>query len=116
MKRPVCKHLALSAIAVTLVLGDAGCAIGLGKSVHQYALSENVELTGKEKHKVIEAEESQHVFMGIVFDTDFADKAYGKLMNSCPEGRIVNIRAKHSTDLGFMAYENKLRLTATCLQ
>jgi len=113
--RKIRLHLGSIMAAGAALVVFSGCAIGLGKSVHQYALTEMVPTTGKEKARPIEVEANQFVVLGFVYDTDFVDEARSKLLAQC-QGRIVGVTAKHSTDLGVAAYRNKLKLTATCLE
>lgn len=93
---------------------SSGCAIGLGKSLHQYSLNEHVETKSKKARKV-ESETEQNVIIA-TSNTDFADTAYKNLLSKCPNGSIVNITAQHSTDLGFLAYREKMKLTGTCVE
>jgi hypothetical protein len=93
-----------------------GCAVGLGKSVHQYVLTETDLPKGRQKVSSIEAEADQYVLLGFTDNTDFADEARQRLIDKCPKGRIIGISAKHSTDLGFMAYRNRMRLTGLCVE
>ncbi len=106
--------------ALILLLGAAfcsGCAIGLGKSVHQftqldYTKTEEIKSLKEE----VEAIGSQYVFLYFTFSADYASDAYNALLAKCENGRIVNISARHSTDLGILAYRNKLILKGTCIR
>ncbi|MFN7684128.1 MAG: hypothetical protein ACK5QT_01785 [Oligoflexia bacterium] len=111
LKRALCGLAALGGLAVT-----GGCALGFGKSVHQYGLSEVVSVNGGERSRSIESEGFQDVVLFFAFNTHYADDAREKLLSQCPKGRIVGISAKYSTDLGVFAYKNRLRLKATCLE
>ena len=95
---------------------SSGCAIGLGKSLHEYSLAEAPIETRGLKAREIEASADDNVILGFTFDTDFADKAYRKLLAECPRGRIVNMAARYSTDLGILAYKEKLKINGTCLE
>lgn len=102
-------------ILATLSIITTGCAIGIGKSLHEYSLLDTTDLKPGQKSRAIEAETDQHVIIA-TDNTDFSDEAYHKLVNECPRGRIVNITARYSTDLGFFAYKNKMKLTGYCLE
>jgi len=106
---------AVFALLGSLLLSTSGCAIGLGKSVHQYSLEENSLGLQSKNQRNISAESNQNVVFA-TSNTDFSDEAYQQLLEQCPKGRIVNITARHSTSLGFFAYKNTMRLTAVCLE
>ncbi len=101
-------------ITLILITMQWGCAIGLGKSVHEFSMNEAIDVSSK-KSRAIEAESDQNVIIG-TFDTDYADVAHQKLLAQCERGQIVNIRTRYSTDLGFFAYKNILKINATCLE
>lgn len=93
-----------------------GCALGLGKSLHQYSLNETLsETPPNAKARPIESSALQNVFI-LTSNTDFPDEAYLELLDQCRKGRIVNIVAKHTTDLGLLAYQNKMVLSGTCIE
>ena len=104
------------AVFTLFLISSSGCAIGLGKSLHEYSMLEAPIDTKNAKQRPVSVEANQNVILGFSFNTDFADEAYQNLLNSCPNGRIINVSARHSTDLGFLAYKNKMVLTGTCLE
>lgn len=99
------------------LLGSTGCAIGLGKSLHQYSFTDNPIHRFQKSVKIreITAITTQKVVIGTM-DTSFSDQAYRQLLDKCPNGQIVNILASHSTSLGFFAYDNTMNIKATCLE
>ncbi len=102
-------------VAVALALPMGGCALGLGKSLHQYNVMDIPVPTAGRKAKAIRHEASQYVFLSFQFNTDYADRARENFVSQCPSGEIVNVRTRYSTDLGFMAYSNKLVIEGDCL-
>jgi hypothetical protein len=116
MSTKVSGAAAVGLLALAAAACLQGCAVGLGKSVHQYVLTETETPKGRQKVRSIEAEADQLVLLGFTDNTDFADQARERLLEKCPKGRIVGISAKHSTDLGFMAYRNRMRLTGLCVE
>lgn len=97
-------------ILALIAISSSGCALGFGRSLHQYSMLDNDASSGKP----IVSEATQDVVV-VTGDTEFADTAYYSLLEKCPHGRIVNVSARHSTNLGFFGYRNTLRLTGTCM-
>ena len=95
-------------------LSASGCALGLGKSLHEYSMLDLEDTSRRPGAKEISVEKEQYVFLSLAFDTDYADEAYRGLMSQCPRGEILNVRARYSTDLGFLAYKNRLVVSALC--
>lgn len=104
------------ALACLVFAVSSGCALGLGKSLHEYSLLDLEQPNKSKASKEVSVETEQYVFLSFVFDTDYADQAYSKIQQVCPGGDIVNIRTKYSTDLGLLAYKNKIRVTGLCVQ
>ena len=102
-------------VLLLALCATSGCAIGLGKSLHQAGTLAQTDLTGEKKRRV-EITETQNVILGFVFETDFADQARQKLLASCSGGSLENVEWRYSTDLGIFAYKNKLRLVADCVE
>lgn len=102
-------------ITLGLALGlltQSGCALGLAKSIHGFNMLEASPTAGQP----IEIEETQNVILAFVFDTDYAERAHQRFLAACPRGEIRNVATKFSTDLGFFAYKNKIKMTGTCIQ
>lgn len=110
MKR-LASRLALAALAVA----SSGCIPDLGKSLHQVSLLEATNLAGVPSVTPVEVSATQFVVLSFSGNTDYADEAYEALLRTCPQGRIVNITARYSTDLGIFAYRNKLVLRGYCI-
>jgi hypothetical protein len=106
--------LGLALLALTMI-PFSGCAIGLGKSLQEYSLTDPPENYGQYRHRDIQASVTQNVVFA-TGDTDFADQAYQTLLDECPKGRIINVSARYATDLGFLAYKNTLRIRGICLE
>ena len=107
-------RLCLLAIAALAVISASGCALGLGKSLHEYSMLDVEDTTKRSGIQEISAEGEQYVFLSFAFDTDYANEAYQRLLTQCPRGEILNVRARYSTDLGFLAYKNRLLIRALC--
>ena len=100
----------------SLLAGSSGCVLDLGKSLHQVSLLEVTDLAGATRVRPVEVQREQTVIFYFAFDADYADEARRDLLAACPRGRVVNITARHSTDLGFFAHRNKLLLRGYCLE
>ena len=81
-------------------------------SVHQVALSGFGDLRGGYP---VSAEAEQFVVLSMTGNTDFADTAYDRLLEQCPDGVLRNIEARHSTSNGFLSYKNRLKVHAWCV-
>lgn len=99
-----------------VALNVSGCAIGLGRSIHEYGQLDHEKITTQSKSKKIESIGTQTVILFFSFDTDYADEAYKDFLGKCRQGRIVNVRSIYSTELGFFAYKNKLRILGDCIE
>lgn len=96
-------------LALTLSLfALSGCT----HSVHQVALSGFGDLRGGYP---VSAEAEQFVVLSMTGNTDFADTAYDRLLQQCPDGVLRNIEARHSTSHGFLSYKNRLKVRAWCV-
>ena len=98
-----------------LLGGASGCIPDFGKSLHEVSLLEATDLSGARSVRPVEARTEQFVVLSFAFDADYVGDARRALLAACPRGRIVNITARFSTDLGFFAYRNKLVLRGYCL-
>lgn len=101
-------RLLLLAVAASLL-------VGCTHSVHQVALGELEELPAAARGRPIEVETTQSVFLA-TGNTRFADEAMARLGERCPEGRVVRIQARHSTRLGFLVHENRMKITGYCVE
>lgn len=111
-------YLRILGLIFTLALGgvfSSGCAIGLGKSMHQFAQLDYEETGKLAKVREVTALGEKTVILFFTFNTDYADEAYVTLLSKCPGGRISNVKTKFSSDLGFLAYKNKVELTGDCI-
>ena len=64
--------------------------------------------------QMIEIETSQKNILGFVYNTDYVDQAYKKLLVQCPRGTsIVNV--EYVTNHGFLSWTDKIRIKAICL-
>lgn len=81
-------------------------------SVHQMAVSNFGDIR---EGQVVEAEAEQWVLLDMATDTDFADEAYERLLQQCPDGILRGIQARHSTSHSFLSYGNHLRMRAYCV-
>lgn len=95
-----------------LLLLLSGCTY----SVHQVATGglENVPADGTARR--VEAEAEQTVILYITGNTDFADRAYRKLLAQCPNGALYGIEERHSTSHGFLSFTNHMKATAYCVE
>ncbi len=100
---------------ITLASALSGCAIGLGKGMHDYTMQETTSVAPGKKTRPIKVEAKENITF-LTSNTYYADKAYQDLLNQCPRGSIVNIRTRHSTDLGFFAYREKIMLWGQCVE
>ncbi|MEK6606602.1 MAG: hypothetical protein AABZ30_02975 [Myxococcota bacterium] len=96
-------------------LASSACVIDFAKSLHQYSMLD-VEDTSPGTARPIGAETSDKVILGFAFETDYVDEAYRQLLAACPRGAIANVRARHSTDLGILAFRRKMKLDAVCVE
>jgi hypothetical protein len=63
--------------------------------------------------KVIEIEQSQKNILGFVYDTNYVDKAYERLLNQCPNGTSM-MNVEYLTNHGFLSWTDKIRIKAIC--
>jgi hypothetical protein len=99
----------VSALCCALMLG--GCTY----SVHQVALGNFDDLPPNARMRPIEVDASQKVVLA-TGNTDFSDEAMQKLAAACPNGQVMGIQARHSTDLGFVVYTNRMKISAYCVE
>ena len=88
----------------------AGCT----HSVHQVSVAAG-EIPRGAKLRRVTAEAEQHVVLYVTDNTDFVDQARRELLARCPRGELVAVETRHSTSHGFLSYDNKVRMTAWCL-
>jgi len=81
-------------------------------SVHQIAMSGFGDIRGAH---VVEAQAEQFVVLSLATNTDFADEAFARLLQQCPDGVLRGIQARHSTSHSFLSYTNRLRMRAYCV-
>lgn len=65
--------------------------------------------------RLVHAQAEQFVVLSLATGTDFADEAYARLLQQCPEGILRGIQARHSTSHGFLSYTNRLHMRAYCV-
>ena len=100
-----------SFLALALVLLTGACT----QSVHQVAVGGLDDIPHGAHLRPIEAEVDQKAFLA-AGNTRFADAALAQLAGRCPRGRVVAIQARYSTNLGFLAYTNRMKMTGYCLE
>lgn len=88
----------------------AGCT----HSVHQVSVAADEVPRGAQLRRVT-AEAEQHVVLYITDNTDFVDEARRQLLAQCPRGELLAVETRHSTSHGFLSFDNKVRMTAWCL-
>jgi hypothetical protein len=92
----------------------SSCAYSVHKHhVSDYELGEKSDLS---KGLKVQAEGNQFVFLGITGQTDYADTAWTMLQDKCPQGKILGINTRHSTDLGFFSWTNRVLMSGICLK
>ena len=96
--------------AMILIMMNA-CAY----SVHHIHTSEFKDIVSANESQQVVANTEQFVILGFVAQTDYVDKAYQQLLDSCA-GRITGITTKYSTDLGFLSWTNRVRMEGLCLK
>jgi len=105
----------LAALTLVAALAATGCTHAL----HQATVSgfEPPEpLAPGTTATRVSAEAEQFVVLSIASGTDFVEEAREKLLAACPDGQLVGVLARHSTDHGPLSYTNRLRLEGTCLR
>jgi hypothetical protein len=100
-----------SALTCCLGLALFGCTY----SVHQVAVGGLDDVPPGARLVQIESEAEQDVILYVTDNTDYADRAYARLLAQCPGGRVVAIEARHSTSHGFLSFTNHVKLTGLCL-
>jgi len=85
------------------------------QSVHQVAVGGLDDIPHDARLRPVEAEVDQKAFLA-AGNTDFADAALTQLAAQCPNGRVVALQARHSTDLGFLVYTNRMKMTGMCVE
>jgi len=70
------------------------------------------------REKVVSAEASKFLFLGIAFDNDFVDDVTRDLKAKCPDGKISGILTKDEAVNYFLFIFTRRRVSATgyCLQ
>ena len=104
-------NLRYSLLTLALVLLTGACT----QSVHQVAVGGLDDIPRGARLLPIEVEVDQTAVVS-AGNTDFADTALAQLAARCPGGRVVAIQARYSTDLGFIKYTNRMRMTGYCVQ
>lgn len=65
--------------------------------------------------EMVEAEASQFVIMGFIFQTDYVNEAYDRIQRQCPGGRIQGIETQYTSDHGFMSWTNRIHMQGLCV-
>ena len=65
-----------------------------------------------QRTKVVKAEDSRFLFLGISFSTQFIDSAIENLSGQCPSGKIEGILTKHEVVNYFLWFFMTERVTA----
>jgi len=89
---------------------------GCTSSIHMSQIDIGTSSHNKfEPGKVIEIERSQKIILGFVYDTNYVDQAYKKLLLQCPNGTSM-INVEYLTNHGFLSWTDKIRIKAICKQ
>ena len=97
-------------MTVCLAFGLSGC----GYSVHLIHTSDFKGADKAPDSEMVVAESEQFVIFGFATESNFVEQAYQRLLSQC-DGRITGITTKYSTDLSFLSYTNRLRMTGLCI-
>jgi hypothetical protein len=92
----------------------AALLVGCTHSVHQVSVSADEVPRGAQIRRVT-AQAEQHVVLYVTNNTDFVDEARRDLLAQCPRGELVAVETRHSTSHGFLSFDNKVRMTAWCV-
>ena len=98
-------------IAALLVLVlSSGCVY----SLHMNHTSD-LELDGPlSEYSVVEARTVQPTVLGMVAQTDYVDRAFLRLQEQCPAGKITGIQTRYSTSHGFFSWDNRIYMRGYC--
>lgn len=84
-------------------------------SIHQFSQSDAVMIQDYSSAKKIESEGSQFTILGFIYDTNYVEQAVEKLIEQCPNGEVDKIGTVFKTELGFLSWTNKIKLTGYCV-
>jgi hypothetical protein len=84
-------------------------------SVHQVHVSDFVPSRSTKEGRIIHAHSEQKVLLGLIYSTNYVDRALGDLMAKCPGGTISGITTEHMTQLGFFSWINHIFITGQCM-
>ncbi|MDH5547780.1 MAG: hypothetical protein OEZ43_19550 [Gammaproteobacteria bacterium] len=62
----------------------------------------------------ISATSEQFVFMGLVGDTLYVERAYEQFIAQCKGGEITGVTTRYSTSHGFYSWTNRIFLQGRC--
>ncbi|MCJ8318344.1 MAG: hypothetical protein MJK12_01835 [Colwellia sp.] len=82
-------------------------------SIHMSQMNVASNHSEFESDEVIEIEKSQKIILGFVYDTNYVDQAYNKLLLTCPNGTSM-INVEYLTNHGFLSWTDKIRIKAVC--
>ncbi len=105
--------LLLRALALVVCAGSlSSCTYALHQ-VHEGDI-ERIP-TGREFRRV-KSQAEQFVVLGFVRQTDYVDKAYADLAQSCAGREVEGIQTRYSTAHGFLSWTNKVVMQGYCLE
>ncbi|MCS6839084.1 MAG: hypothetical protein NZ480_09635 [Bdellovibrionaceae bacterium] len=105
------KIVLISGLWALLLGGLWGCA----HSVHQVHVVEAGPYVEYAAGKVVKAKAEQFVIFHFVFDTDYVDQCYRRLLEQCPGGHITGVTTRYWTSLGFFSWTNKVEMQGLCV-
>jgi hypothetical protein len=95
------------------MLGLVGCTHSLHVShVSDFAPTFKTYAQGE----LIKSKATQFVIMGFIYDTNYVDVAYQKLMAECPNGSVQGITTQFSTSHGFFSWTNIINMQGLCIK
>lgn len=90
----------------------------LSQSFLSCASLESVSLTQipAKRSKMIKAESSKYVFLGLTFDNDFADEAVRSLSRKCKNGMVKGIMTKYYKINYFIISKHQIDAEGYCIK
>jgi len=96
-----------------MLLVAAG-GVGCTHALHVNHISDFQTALPLSELRVIDARAEQHVVLGFVDQTDYADDAYRRLMNQCVGGEVTGIQTRYSTSHSFFSWTNVVEMKGYC--
>jgi len=95
---------------LVMAIGGVGCT----HAVHVNHTSDFQTTKALSAYRVIDARAEQHVVLGFVGDTHYANDAYLRLMNQCEGGQVTGIQTRYSTSHSFFSWTNVVEMKGYC--